>query len=340
MNHRTAHCQRLLLALLLTLWLPLGAYAEAPLASWNEGPAKAAIVDFVRAVTDANGQDFVPVAQRIAVFDNDGTLWSEQPAYFELLFAFDEIKRTAPDHPQWKTTQPFQAVLENDHQALAASGMDGLLKIIGATHTGMSTAAFADHASTWLSQARHPRTGKPYTEMVFAPMLELLDYLRSQGFKTFIVSGGDTAFMRVFAEQVYGIPPEQVIGSTFVTTFHHQQGQALIERTAKLAHNDDGPGKPESIDAIIGRRPILAFGNSDGDLQMLQWTAAGPGKRLMGLVHHTDARREWAYDRHSSIGHLEKALDEADRRGWTVVDMARDWARIYPGDAVATEHKQ
>jgi phosphoglycolate phosphatase-like HAD superfamily hydrolase len=321
---------RCALSVLFALVLPLLAQASEPLPSWNEGPVKRQIIEFVQAVTDQTSKDFVKPAERIAVFDNDGTLWSEQPMYFEFLFALDEVKRTAAQHPEWKTTQPFKAVLENDHQALAASGMDGLLKIFGATHTGMTTEAFDDYARTWLSQARHPKTGKPYTDMIFQPMLEMLDYLRGQSFKTYIVSGGDTGFMRAFAEKVYGIPPEQVIGTTFVTAFQFKDGKASIVRTPKLAHNDDGPGKPESIDAVIGRRPILAFGNSDGDLQMLQWTATGQGKRFMGLVHHTDAKREWAYDRQSSIGRLDKALDEANNRGWTVVDMASDWRRIYP----------
>jgi phosphoserine phosphatase len=218
--------------------------------------------------------------------------------------------------------------------------MEGLLKIVGATHSGMTTEAFDDYAKTWLSQARHPKTGKPYSEMIFQPMLEMLDYLRSQDFKTYIVSGGDTGFMRAFAEKVYGIPPEQVIGTTFVTSFEYKDGKASIVRTPKLAHNDDGPGKPESIDAVIGKRPILAFGNSDGDLQMLQWTAAGTGKRFMGLVHHTDAKREWAYDRKSDIGKLDKALDEANSRGWTVVDMATEWRRIYPFDPPVNEQVQ
>lgn len=332
--------QRFGLALLLTLVLPLLAQANEPLPSWNDGPAKKSIIEFVQAVTDQSSKDFVKPADRIAVFDNDGTLWSEQPAYFELLFAFDEVKRTAAQHPEWKTTQPFKAVLENDHKALAASGMEGLLKIVGVTHSGMTTEAFDDYAKTWFSQARHPKTGKPYTEMIFQPMLEMLDYLRSQNFKTYIVSGGDTGFMRAFAEKVYGIPPEQVIGTTFVTSYQFKDGTASIVRTPKVAHNDDGPGKPVSIDAVIGRRPILAFGNSDGDLQMLQWTAAGPGKRLMGLVHHTDAKREWAYDRQSNIGRLDKALDEANSRGWTVVDMASQWRRIYPFDPPATEQVQ
>ncbi|WP_285415405.1 HAD family hydrolase [Pseudomonas sp. efr-133-TYG-5] len=340
MTNPTLHRQRFGLALLFSLALPLLANAGEPLPSWHDGPAKNSIITFVEAVTDPSGKDFVKPAERIAVFDNDGTLWSEQPAYFELLFALDEVKRNAPQHPEWKTTQPFKAVLENDHKALVATGMDGILKIFGATHTGMTTDAFDDYARTWLSQARHPKTGKPYSDMIFQPMLEMLDYLRSQDFKTYIVSGGDTAFMRAFAEQVYGIPPEQVIGTTFVTAFQFKDGKASIVRTQKLAHNDDGPGKPESIDAVIGRRPILAFGNSDGDLQMLQWTAAGPGKRFTGLVHHTDAKREWAYDRTSDIGRLDKALDEAKSRGWTVVDMAADWRRIYPFDPPATEQVQ
>ncbi len=334
------HRQRFALALLFGLALPLLAQANEPLPSWNDGPAKKSIIEFVQTVTDQTSKDFVKPGDRIAVFDNDGTLWSEQPAYFELLFAFDEIKRTAAQHPEWKTTQPFKAVLENDHKALAASGMEGLLKIVGATHTGMTTEAFDDYARTWLSQARHPKTGKPYTEMIFQPMLEMLDYLRKQDFKTYIVSGGDTGFMRAFAEKVYGIPPEQVIGTTFITSFQYKDGKASIVRTAKLAHNDDGPGKPESIDAVIGKRPILAFGNSDGDLQMLQWTAAGSGKRFMGLVHHTDAKREWAYDRKSDIGRLDKALDEANSRGWTVVDMASEWRRIYPFEPAVTGQVQ
>lgn len=340
MNNVKSHRHLFSLAVLFGFVLPFMVQADEPLPSWNDGPAKQDITEFVQAVTDQTSKDFVKPAERIAVFDNDGTLWSEQPAYFELLFAFDEVKRTAAQHPEWKTTQPFKAVLENDHAALAASGMDGLLKIVGATHSGMSTEAFDDYVKTWLSQARHPKTGKPYTEMIFQPMLEMLDYLRSQDFKTYIVSGGDTDFMRAFAEKVYGIPPEQVIGTTFVTAFEYKDGKASIMRTPKLAHNDDGPGKPVSIEAVIGRRPILAFGNSDGDLQMLQWTAAGGGKRFMGLVHHTDAKREWAYDRNSNVGRLDKALDEAKTRGWTVVDMASAWRRIYPFEPAVNEQVQ
>lgn len=333
-------CHSYGLTLLFALACPLLAQASEPLPSWNDGPAKKNIIEFVQAVTDQTSKDYVQPAERIAVFDNDGTLWSEQPMYFQLLFALDEVKRTAPQHPEWKTTQPFKAVLENDHKALTASGIDGLKKIVGVTHTGMTTEAFDDYAKTWLSQARHPKTGKLYTEMVFQPMLEMLDYLRSRDFQTYIVSGGDTGFMRAFAEKVYGIPPEQVIGTAFVTTFEYKDGKASIVRTPKLAHNDDGPGKPVSIDAVIGRRPILAFGNSDGDLQMLQWTAAGPGKRFMGLVHHTDGKREWAYDRQSDIGRLDKALDEAKSRGWTIVDMATEWRRVFPFEAVTPDQVQ
>lgn len=335
---RQFHGMKLLLTLALSL--PLLVQAAEPLPSWNDGPSKKSIIEFVQAVTTEGSRDYVKPAERIAVFDNDGTLWSEQPMYFQVLFALEEVKRMAPQHPEWKTEQPFQAVLENDHKALAESGMEGLMKIVGATHTGITTAAFMDNAKTWLSQARHPKTGKPYTEMIYQPMLEILDYLRSQDFKTYIVSGGEVEFMRAFAEHVYGIPPEQVIGTTFVTQFQIKDGDASILRLPKLAHNDDGPGKPESIQAVIGRRPILAFGNSDGDLQMLQWTAAGPGKRFMGLVHHTDAKREWAYDRESKIGRLDKALDEANTRKWTVVDMTSEWRRIYPFDAPATEQKK
>ena len=320
--------------------LPLFALAADPLPSWNEGPAKKSIIEFVETVTTPDSKGFVKPEARIAVFDNDGTLWSEQPGYFEELFAFDEIKRMAPQHPEWKDQQPFKAVLENDHKALAESGMEGLLKIFMASHAGLTTDEFRNNVQAWLSKARHPTTGKPYTEMVYQPMLEVLAYLRSQGFKPYIVSGGDTGFMRVFAEEVYGVPPEQVIGSTFVTEYQLKDGQPSILRTAKIAHNDDGPGKPVSIDSVIGRRPILAFGNSDGDLQMLQWTAAGTGPRFMGLVHHTDAKREWAYDRDSKIGRLDKALDQAKQQDWTIVDMASQWRRIYPFEASANEQQQ
>ncbi|WAB90848.1 HAD family hydrolase [Pseudomonas citronellolis] len=331
--HRTPPTLRWIFALLLCL--PLLAQAAQVLPSWNDGPSRQAIVKFVEAVTTEGGKGYVAPAERIAVFDNDGTLWSEQPMYFEVLFALDEVKRMAPQHPEWKTQMPFKAVLEDDRKALAETGTRGLLEIVLATHANMSTEAFAANTRRWLASARHPRSGKPYTEMVYQPMLELLGYLRGHGFKTYIVSGGEVGFMRTFAEEVYGIPPEQVIGTTVATRFQDDEGALSIQRLPKLTHNDDGAGKPESIDAIIGRRPILAFGNSDGDLQMLQWTTAGEGLRFAGLVHHTDGGREWAYDRQSKVGRLDKALDEATEKGWTVVDMAKEWKRIYPFDQLA-----
>jgi len=321
----------------LLMLAPLLGVAAEPLPSWYDGASRQAIVRFVTAVTEVGGKDYVAQPERIAVLDNDGTLWSEQPMYFEVLFALDEVRRLAPQHPEWKTQQPFKAVLAGDQKALAATGMDGLLKIVAATHSDVSTEQFIARTRQWLASAVHPKTGKPYTEMVFQPMLELLDYLRANGFKTYIVSGGEVAFMRAFAEEVYGIPPEQVIGTTLEARFQDNGGKYSIVRSPKLLHNDDGPGKPVSIDSIIGRRPILAFGNSDGDLQMLQWTTAGNGLRFAGLVHHTDARREWAYDRQSKVGRLDKALTAARDNGWTVVDMAREWQRIYPFDSNKNE---
>ncbi|MHC4614755.1 MAG: HAD family hydrolase [Planctomycetota bacterium] len=300
------------------------------LPSWNDGPAKAAITDFVEGVTTKSSPDFVPPPGRIAVFDNDGCLWSEQPAYFQLLFAMDRVRQLAPKHPEWSTTQPFKAVLDGDMHALAEGGEQGLIELVMATHAGMTTDEFADIVRAWITTARHPTTGRPYTAMVFQPMLELLDYLRLSGFKTFIVSGGGIEFMRVFAEDVYGVPPEQVIGSSIRTEFEMRSTGPVIKRLPELDFIDDKAGKPVGIHKFIGRRPIAAFGNSDGDLQMLQWTAAGDGARLMLIVHHTDAEREWAYDRESHVGRLDKALDEARRRGWTVVDMKEDWNTIYP----------
>lgn len=302
-----------------------------PLPSWNDGPAKRAIVAFVNRVTKAGGPDFVPVKDRVATFDNDGTLWSEQPLYFQFQFALDRVKVLAPQHPEWKTEQPFKAVLEGDTKALAASGEKGLGQLLTATHTGMTTDEFSAAVADWLRTARHPRFKRPYTELVYQPMLELLTYLRANGFKTFIVSGGEVEFMRVFAERVYGIPPEQVVGSTFATKFEAgTDGRPVILREPKIDFMDDGPGKPVGINKFIGRRPLAAFGNSDGDLQMLQWTTAGTGPRFALIVRHTDAEREWAYDRQSHIGRLDKALDEAARRGWVVVDMKQSWKVIYP----------
>ncbi len=301
-----------------------------PLSSWNDGPAKSAITDFVQRVTTEGTPDYVPPAERIAVFDNDGTLWSEQPAYFQLLFAIDRVKQLAPQHAEWRTTQPYKAAIDGDMHALAASGEKGLLELVMATHAGMTTDEFESIVRDWITTARHPTTGRPYTQMVFQPMLELLDYLRAHGFKTFIVSGGGIEFMRVFAEEVYGIPPEQVIGSSIKTEFEMSSTGTVIKRLPELDFIDDKAGKPVAIHKFIGRRPLAAFGNSDGDLQMLQWTAAGDGLRFCLYVHHTDADREWAYDRDSHIGKLDKGLDEASERGWTVVDMKRDWRAVHP----------
>jgi phosphoglycolate phosphatase-like HAD superfamily hydrolase len=301
-----------------------------PLPSWNDGEVKQSIVKFVQAVTDRGGAQLVAPEARIATFDNDGTLWSEQPMYFQGIFAFDRVKALAPEHPEWKTKQPFKGILENDMKAVAAAGEKGLAEVIAVTHSGMTTDEFAQIVKDWLAQAKHPRFKRPYTDLVYQPMLEVLAYLRANGFKTFIVSGGGIDFMRVFTEQVYGIPPEQVVGSVGETRFEMRSGKPVLVKLPKLSLLDDKAGKPVGIHRFIGRRPILAFGNSDGDQQMLEWTAAGDGARFMGLVRHTDAQREWAYDRQSSIGRLDKALDEANAKGWTVVDMKRDWKKIYP----------
>jgi phosphoglycolate phosphatase-like HAD superfamily hydrolase len=308
------------------------AVATDPLPSWNEGAAKDAVLDFVDRVTDPAGPDFVAEPERIAVFDNDGTLWAEQPIYFQLLFAIDRVKAMAPDHPEWATTQPFQAVLDGDMEALGASGVHGILELVMATHAGMTTAEFEAVVTDWLATARHPTTGKPFTEMVYQPMLELLEYLRANGFKTFIVSGGGIEFMRPWTEAVYGIPPEQVVGSSIKTVFEVRDGEPVLVRLPEMNFIDDKEGKPVGINSHIGRRPIAAFGNSDGDFQMLEWTTAGKGARLGLLIHHTDADREWAYDRESQIGGLDRGLDEADARGWVVIDMKNDWRTVFPGN--------
>ena len=301
-----------------------------PLPSWNDGPVKQAILDFVKRVTGDGSADFVQVPERIAVFDNDGTLWSEQPIYFQFAFAVDRVKALAPERPEWKTQEPFKSVLAGDLKGLAASGEKGLLEIMAVSHTGMTTESFTKMVTDWLAGARHPRFKRPYTDLVYQPMLELTSYLRAQGFKTFIVSGGGIEFMRPWTEKIYGIPPEQVVGSSGVVKFEMgADGKPVLMKEAKVEFVDDGPGKPVGINRFIGRRPIFAFGNSDGDQQMLEWTAAGTGARFMGLVHHTDAAREWAYDRQSHVGKLDKALDEANAKGWTVVDMKRDWKRVF-----------
>ena len=311
------------------------AQSTDPLPSWNDGASKKAIVTFVNKVTTkAGSSDFVQPAERIATFENDGTLWAEQPMYFQLLFALDRVKVLAPQHPEWKTQEPFASLLKGDLKGALAGGEKALLEIMMATHAGMSTQEFEQIVKDWIATAKHPVTKRPYTEMVYQPMVELLTYLRANGFKTYIVSGGGIEFMRVFSEQVYGVPPEQVIGSSIKTKFEMIGGQPALLRLPELNFIDDGPGKPVGINQSIGRRPIAAFGNSDGDLQMLQWTAAGSGARFCLFVHHTDAEREWAYDRTSSIGKLDKGLDEAAQRGWTVVDMKKDWKRVFSFERV------
>lgn len=327
----TQHRVTTVVALLFLLVVPGALWAQSdPLPSWNEGAAKQNIVTFVQTVTDRASPQFVPPEQRIATIDNDGTLWAEQPIYVQLAFALDRVKALAPKHPEWKTRQPFKAVLDADMKAVAASGQKGMIEMLLATHTGMTTEEFTRTVVGWIATAQHPRFKRPYTEMVYQPMIELLAHLRANGFKTYIVSGGTVEFMRPWTERVYGIPPEQVVGTTFVTTYKlGNDGKPLLFRQPKIDFIDDGPGKPVSIQKFIGRRPLLAFGNSDGDQQMLQWTAAGEGARLMGIVHHTDDVREWAYDRQSHVGRLDKALDEAKGRGWTVVDMKADWKKIF-----------
>jgi phosphoglycolate phosphatase-like HAD superfamily hydrolase len=325
-----ARFNALLLALFATISVAVAQPADS-LPSWNDGATKKAITDFVARVTAQGGAEFVPAEQRIATFDNDGTLWTEQPYYFQLAFAFDRVKAMAPQHPEWKMTQPFKALLDRDMKALGASGEKGLLQIVAATHAGMTTEAFSKDVLDWMATARHPRFNQPYNRLVYQPMLELLAYLRANGFKTFIVSGGGIEFMRPWVEKAYGIPPEQVVGSSGVVKFQFgPDGKPELMKLAKVEFIDDGPGKPVGINRFIGRRPIFAFGNSDGDLQMLQWTVAGDGARFAGIVHHTDAEREYAYDRQSKVGKLDKALDEASAKGWVVVDMKKDWKVVFP----------
>jgi hypothetical protein len=307
------------------------AHAQSdPLPSWNEGAAKKSITDFVARVTTQNGPDFVPVEQRIATFDNDGTLWVEQPTYVQLAFALDRVKEMAPMHPEWKDKQPFKAVLEGDMKALLESGERGVVEIMMVTHAGMTTAEFEKIVTGWLATARDARFKRPYTELVYQPMLELLAYLRANGFKTFIVSGGGVEFMRPWTQRIYGVPPEQVIGSSIKTQFQIVDGAPTLFRLPEVNFIDDKAGKPVGINEAIGRRPIAAFGNSDGDLEMLQWATLGAGGARLGLiVHHTDAEREYAYDRQSRIGTLDKALDAAAVNKWTVVDMKNDWKRVF-----------
>ena len=322
------HC-RFLLALVLAMAISAAARAADQLPSWNEGQAKQSVVTFVEHVTTQGSQDFVPVAERIAVFDNDGTLWAEQPIYFQLAFALDRVKALAPQHPEWKGKEPFASLLKGDLKAALAGGEPAILEIVMATHAGMTTGEFEETVRDWIATAKHQKTGRLYSEMVYQPMLELLAYLRVSGFKTFIVSGGGIEFMRVFSEEVYGIPPEQVIGSSGRLKFEIRDGNPVLVKLPEIDFIDDKAGKPVGIQMHIGRRPIAAFGNSDGDLQMLQWTTAGSGLRFGMIIHHTDAEREWAYDRQSRIGRLDKGLDEAKAKGWTVVDMKSDWSQIF-----------
>jgi phosphoserine phosphatase len=319
----------LAIAMLASLVPAMSTQAADPLPSWNDGPAKMAIIEFVMTTIDTGSPRFVPPQERIAAFDNDGTLWAEQPMYFQLLFALDRVKALAPQHPEWEEKEPFASLLKGDVKGALAGGERAMLEIVMATHAGMTTEEFAQTVQAWITSAKHPKTGRLYTEMVYQPMLELLAYLRANGFKPFIVSGGGVEFMRPWVEKVYGIPPEQVIGSSIKTKLEMRDGKPVLVRLPELDFIDDKEGKPVGIQRHIGRRPIAAFGNSDGDLQMLQWTAAGTGRSLCLYVHHTDAEREWAYDRTSSVGRLDKGLEEAKTKGWTVVDMKNDWKRIF-----------
>ncbi|WP_166823411.1 HAD family hydrolase [Thalassoroseus pseudoceratinae] len=317
-------------AVLVTLFVTASLDAADPLPSWNETGTKRAIIGFVERVTDRQSSDYVKPEARIATFDNDGTLWSEQPYYFQIAFAFDRVKAMASKHPEWSKKQPFKGVLEGDLKAVMAGGKESLLKLIATTHSGMTSEEFEQEVTDWISKAKHPKTGRLYKEMVFQPMLELLTYLRANGFKTYIVSGGGIEFMRPWTEAVYGIPPEQVVGSRIKTQYEIRDGQPVIVSLPEVNFIDDKEGKPIGIHYHIGRRPIFAAGNSDGDWQMLQYTTIGRSPSFGLIVHHTDAEREWAYDRNSHIGQLDKALADAPQQGWTVIDMKKDWIRIYP----------
>jgi len=316
---------------LLFLLLPVSAFGQE-LPSWNEGKSKQAIVDFVKKVTTEGGSDYVAPEDRIAVFDNDGTLWTEQPFYFQLGFMLDRVKTLAPQHPEWKEKEPFKSILAGDLKGVAKSGERGIVELGMETHAGMTTDDFRKIVTDWFATAKHPKTGKPYNEMTFLPMRELLDYMRANGFKTFIVSGGGVEFMRPITEKAYGIPTEQVVGSTITTQYALVGDTPVLNRLPKIDFVDDGPGKPVGINKFIGRRPVFAAGNSDGDYEMLRWAMAGQGPHFAMIVHHTDADREYAYDRKSDFGRLDKALDEAIARNWLLVDMKADWKKIYAFD--------
>jgi len=322
----------LVLALIASLIFSAPAMAADPLPSWNDGKSRQAIVDFVAAVTEEGGKDYVPPGDRIATFDNDGTLWVEYPMYTQALFAFDRVIELASQHPEWKTRQPFKGVLEGDMKAVGATGMEGVMELILATHSGMTATAFTQEVSSWLATTRQKRFDRLYTELVYQPQLELLAYLRANGFKTFIVSGGGVAFMRPMTERVYGIAPEQVVGSSVVAEFQVRDGKPELVRMPEINFINDKAGKPVGIYQHIGKRPILAFGNSDSDMQMIEYTMAGQGRRMGLYVHHTDAEREYAYDRESHVGTLDKALDQAADNGWIIVDMKKDWKVVFPGN--------
>lgn len=311
--------------------------SEESLSSWNEGSTKQAIVDFIDKTTTVGNPDFIPEADRIAVFDNDGTLWSEQPMYFQLAYAIDFVKKEAPDHPEWKEKEPFKSLLEGNLTKVLAGGEHALVQLVMASHAGMSAEEFESSVTQWLSTAVHPKTGKPYQEMIYQPMIELLEFLRAHQYKTFIVSGGGVDFMRVWAEKAYGIPPYQVIGSSIKSAYEVVDGKPTIVKLPELNFIDDKEGKPIGIHQHIGKRPVLAAGNSDGDYQMLDYTTSGTGLRFGMIVHHTDSIREFAYDRGSSIGRLEKGLDDAKAKGWLVIDMAKDWKTIYPEKSTTVE---
>ncbi|BCT93215.1 haloacid dehalogenase [Lysobacter helvus] len=303
--------------------------AGDPLPSWNDGAARRAILDFVAGATRNGGPQFVPPEERIAVFDNDGTLWAEKPMYFQLLFVLDRIRALAPHHPEWRDTEPFKSVLAGNIAGVAASGEHGAMVLLAATHAGMTTEEFSAIVRDWMSAARHPATGKPYNGMTYVPMQELMQHLRANGFKTYIVSGGGQEFMRPWVEAAYGVPPEHVVGSYVDLKFEVRDGTPVLLKVPSIGLVDDHAGKPVGIQRFIGRRPVFAFGNSDGDFEMLQWTTAGEGARFGAILHHTDDKREFAYDRDSKVGKLDKALDAANDNGWVVVDMAQDWKRVF-----------
>jgi len=305
-----------------------------PLPSWNEVESKKEIVAYVNDVTNTESENFIPIKERIATFDNDGNLWSEQPAYFQLFFAIDRVKAMAIDHPEWKDQQPFKAVLEDDMEELKKQGEHGLIQLVMATHAGNTTEEFKAYVKDWIATTKHPTKNVSYDKLVYQPMLELLQYLRANDFKTYIVSGGGVDFMRAFVTEIYGIPEEQILGSRIKTKFEYNNGNPKIVRVAELDFIDDKDGKPLNIQKIIGKKPVFSSGNSDGDLQMMQWTASNKYKSFMLYVHHTDSIREWAYDRNSHIGKLDKGLDQANKDGWTVIDMENDWKVIYPFELI------